>query len=108
MSAETLLNINQCIICYDPIDINIIEYKLFNECEHSNNYHIECVNNWINECNNNNITPSCPICRKQLCSISIDIQPNQIMDDEDNIPLKIIIMTSCIFIIVIFINNSLY
>ena len=60
----------ECIICLDIID-NKQDINFFKDCEHSINYHSECVNGWINECNDKNIIPSCPICRKELELINI-------------------------------------
>jgi hypothetical protein len=60
----------ECIICLDTID-NKQDINFFEECEHSNNYHSECINDWINDCIDKNIIPSCPICRKELELINI-------------------------------------
>ena len=72
MNIEKLIDKNiECIICLDLIDIEKQNIEIFKDCEHNNNYHVECINNWINECNDNNIIPSCPICRKELELINI-------------------------------------
>ncbi len=55
----------ECIICFDIID-NKQDIHFFKDCEHFINYHSDCINDWINECTNKNIIPSCPICRKDL------------------------------------------
>ena len=65
------MNNNECIICFDLIDIEKEVIKLFKNCEH-NNYHFKCINEWINNCNKKNIHPSCPICSKELEIIVIN------------------------------------
>jgi len=60
----------ECIICLDTID-NKQDINFFEDCEHSINYHNECINDWINDCIDKNINPSCPICRKELELINI-------------------------------------
>jgi len=73
MSTEKLVDKNmECIICLDLIDIEKQEIEIFKDCEHKNNYHEKCINNWVTECVDNNIRPSCPICRKQLEIININ------------------------------------
>jgi len=73
MSIEKLVDKNmECIICLDLIDLEKQELEIFKECEHKNNYHEECINNWVDECVDKNIRPSCPICRKKLEIIEID------------------------------------
>ena len=76
MSIEKLVDKNiECIICFDLIDIEKLVDKnieIFKECDHNNNYHNECINMWVNECINENIYPSCPICRKDLQIININ------------------------------------
>lgn len=53
---------NECIICFDSIENQ--EMVVFTKCEHNNNYHQSCVNNWITQCNSQKITPTCPVCRE--------------------------------------------
>ena len=67
MSTEKLVDKNmECIICLDLIDIEKQEIEIFKKCEHKNNYHEVCINNWVTECVDNNLRPSCPICRERL------------------------------------------
>jgi len=80
MSTEKLVDKNmECIICLDLIDLEKQDNEIFKDCEHKNNYHEECINNWVNECVDQNICPSCPICRKGLEIIdnSLPEQNNQ-------------------------------
>jgi hypothetical protein len=111
MSSEKLLKINECIICLESIESDITESKLFNNCDHVNNYHTECANNWIKECNNNNKIPTCPLCRKYIGVIIINTQTNEELFEEyeniNQIPLRIYIAVSTIFVIGFFISNSL-
>ena len=46
-----------CSICLDNTDIN----NIILECRHT--FHKKCINDWVNQCINNYITPQCPICR---------------------------------------------
>ena len=54
-------NDNECLICFDTIDIEKQNLYLFKNCQH-NKYHTECISNWINSCKSKNIIPTCPIC----------------------------------------------
>ena len=75
MSTENLVDKNmECIICLDLIDIEKQNIEIFKDCEHNNNYHEECINNWVSECIDKNIKPSCPVCRKELDIININNQ----------------------------------
>ena len=62
---------NECIICFDSIDIENQNIYLFKDCQH-NNYHIDCINNWIKNCMNKNIPPSCPVCAKEYIQSNND------------------------------------
>ena len=78
MNLENIIINQECIICLDPIDdkqlINLNEIDIFpKDCEHKNNYHPDCINKWIIDCNKNHISPSCPLCRNQLNEIIINI-----------------------------------
>ena len=64
---------NECIICFDSIEIDKHNIKLFKDCQHTN-YHKVCINNWINSCIDKNIPPTCPICSKEL-DIIVKTQP---------------------------------
>ncbi len=102
MSLENLLEINECIICLDPIN-NENKINIF-ECNHYNSYHKKCANDWIKECINKNIKPTCPVCRKKI--IEIDIRYT-IRYDEQTInyrSLKIFVFFTSIFIVTIVIN----
>ena len=57
---------NECIICYEQINTQNIDTKIFKNCTHNNNYHVECINNWINESIDKNRIPTCPICNNNL------------------------------------------
>jgi len=105
MSLENLLENNECIICFDKIDNENENMKIniFKECDHTNNYHIKCANNWIKECVSKNIKPTCPVCRKEINII--DIKYNEITIKY--IPLYCIFFTS-LFIITVFVNNYYY
>lgn len=61
---------NECIICFDLIDVKEQELDLFRDCQH-NSYHLVCITNWINKCIDKNINPSCPVCCKELKTIMI-------------------------------------
>ena len=86
MSTQKMIEINnECIICLDIIDDNNQEINFFKGCDHNNFYHIECVNNWINECNHKNMVPTCPICRKEVVLREITIViPNEIIMTPQN------------------------
>jgi len=64
MSEDNLYNNNDCIICFDTIEIN--QPIDFLNCNHTNNYHPKCANAWLNECIKNNQELSCPLCRNKL------------------------------------------
>jgi hypothetical protein len=69
---------NECIICFDLIDPEKQNIEIFNNCEHYNNYHVKCLNEWVLNCTNNNIIPSCPICRNiiNVYNNTSDIEQN--------------------------------
>jgi len=99
MSLENLLEINECIICFDPIDIDKEETNIFKDCVHINNYHKVCRNNWIKECVNKNIKPTCPVCRNEMIDINIEVINYK--------SFKFLILITSIFIISIFVNYNL-
>lgn len=94
----------ECIICLDiinekqNIDLNIFSEK----CEHKNSYHDKCINNWINDCVKNKITPSCPLCRNDIkYNILVEPEPNvNIITQDSNNKCQILccIMTSTIIL----------
>ena len=52
---------SKCCICMDKT--KVCQYKL--NCGHY--FHSDCITNWINsKLNLSNLSPDCPICRKQL------------------------------------------
>jgi ATP sulfurylase len=104
MSLENLFENNECIICFDPIDNENKNINFFKECEHSNNYHIKCANNWIKECVDKNVKPTCPVCRNEIIIIDIETQYNEITPNYKS--LKIYIFTTSILIITVFINHN--
>jgi hypothetical protein len=72
MSTNILIDkTNECVICFDLINE---ESKLiiFENCKHNNNYHNDCINNWIIECTDKNIYPTCPICNNKLKLVDVD------------------------------------
>ena len=103
MSLENLLDNNECIICFDKIDNENKKINIFKECEHTNNYHIKCANNWIKECIDKNIKPTCPVCRNEMININI----NYIEQTSNNKSFKILVFISSVFIITLFINYKL-
>lgn len=74
MNLEDLKK-EECIICLESID----DKQIFNidifpkDCEHKNNFHLECINKWIEDCINKHIIPSCPLCRNNLNEIIYNI-----------------------------------
>ena len=54
---------NECIICLEEINKNNI---IFNSCEHYNNFHRECIYDWIK------INPLCPICENKIIILNND------------------------------------
>lgn len=105
MSSENLLYTNECVICFDPIEIDIKKEKIniFKECNHSYNYHIICVNNWIKECTDKNIKPTCPVCRNEMVNINIQY----IEETTNNKSFKYFVFITSVIIITIFINYNL-
>ena len=55
---------NECIICFNPVDT--LQPVIFTNCNHSQNYHVECIRSWINKCHSQNQSQSCPICRNEI------------------------------------------
>ena len=55
---------NDCIICLEPISDH--NQNIIKDCEHSNYYHNECINNWIQESINKNLIPTCPVCDEKI------------------------------------------
>lgn len=108
MSSENLLENNdilennECIICFDPIDNEKIKINIFKDCDHTNNYHIKCANNWIKECTEKNIKPTCPVCRNEM--IIIDIQYNE--QTINYKPLKYFIFITSVLLITVYINHN--
>jgi hypothetical protein len=47
----------ECIICLEEINENNI---FFNSCNHYNNFHKDCIYDWIK------INPDCPICQNKI------------------------------------------
>ena len=101
MSSEILLENNECIICFDVID-NEKKINIFKECNHNNNYHIKCANNWIKECIDKNMKPTCPVCRNEINRINI-YYDKEITSYR---PLKIFIFMTSVCMITIFINYN--
>jgi len=90
MSLERFVENNECIICLDIIDIENQQIEFFKDCDHTDNYHYICVNNWIKQCITKNIIPTCPICRKEIkireipMSIENDVSHNYIQVINNN------------------------
>ena len=57
-----------CSICLIEINNknNYTDIKL--NCKHKNNFHIDCLNNWLKKKKN------CPICRSKISNISKSIK----------------------------------
>lgn len=54
-------NIDECIICYKPLNGN---YNItFANCIHGNCVHAECILQWSHTCPP---CPTCPICRSGI------------------------------------------
>lgn len=91
MNLDSFINKDkECIICLELIendkpliDSKIKDLQIFEECNHINNYHSNCANEWINKCIGNNIIPSCPLCRNELnINVFVDIPiPNTIIQN---------------------------
>lgn len=119
----------ECIICLEliennnsSIDSKCKNLQIFEECNHINNYHSKCANEWINKCIGNNIIPSCPLCRNELnLHIFVDIPitntiiPNNVVpnfqvnyqDEEQYNKCQIICYTSiCTIIVITFILQT--
>ena len=92
----------ECIICFELID-NKEDINFFKDCDHCINYHSECINGWINECNENNIIPTCPMCQKEI-QLTIYIHSEVILPNNTNLKLLftissiIILCTASIFL----------
>ena len=52
-------DIPECVICHNPLDMYIIT-----SCNHK--FHILCIRKWYKSQLENNIDPTCPICRAPL------------------------------------------
>ena len=68
---------SECVICRNPLDVYIITY-----CQHK--FHKLCIINWCKSQLEEQITPSCPICRYSLVDNSMDtdsIDDDSIDDD---------------------------
>lgn len=89
MSIEILIendNKNECIICFDNINDDNPNVQIFKDCDHNNDFHNECINDWIKESIKNKIIPACPICRKQMKITEITIYiPDEIIRTQQNI-----------------------
>jgi len=105
----------ECIICLEIINekqiIKINELNIFSEeCEHKYSYHDTCINNWINDCVKNKITPSCPLCRNDIkYNISNEKHINILSQDSNNkcqILCCIMVSTIILLTISITVQNS--
>jgi capsular polysaccharide biosynthesis protein len=67
----------------------------------SYNYHIICLNNWIKECTEKNIKPTCPVCRNEMVNIQY------IEETTNNKSFKYFVFITSVLIITIFINYNL-
>lgn len=105
MSLDNLIN-KECIICFEMINNENEITNIFEECNHNNEYHLKCANDWINTSINNNIIPSCPLCRNQLnlidIPIDIPIQNNQNGELNSNNQRSKLYKTLCCFITISF------
>jgi len=81
MNLENVIINEECIICLESIDnkqINNLDDIFPKNCEHKNSFHTDCINKWIEDCNNKQIIPSCPLCRNNLNEVNLNI-PNEII-----------------------------
>jgi hypothetical protein len=80
MSTDKFIDINnECIICLDIVETEKENIEIFKDCNHNGNYHISCVNEWVSNCIDKKITPTCPICRNEitLSDFNFETPPEQ-------------------------------
>ena len=104
------LTINhECIICFEQIDnkeiIKLNKLNIFPiECDHKYRYHSICINKWIKDSINNNITPSCPLCRNDIITDEIIGNITETSNKLCNIICGVMITTIVVFSIFVFKN----
>ncbi len=56
-----IINNLECLICKNSFDL--INFNSWTSCSHYNTCCQSCIDNWIKNCTNTNVIPTCPLCR---------------------------------------------
>jgi hypothetical protein len=60
----------KCGICFESLDSKQIDVCTELDCDHL--YHDKCISQWCKTCIENDSTPNCPQCRKDISKEDLD------------------------------------